>query len=156
MCGTVIELYNTTNLLTSAVKFSFSGLFCSKAEVFYCLSNYCWFSFCCFFSLIWNISKINVLRQNLNYNTQMNFVKIFLKYNFFGSTIVYVFITEIYVYKIHNYLQNYWHTNWQSIIDALETSAKTFSKFKLFQVKKYLLFCYCKSSWLHLMWFLLF
>ena len=33
----------------------------------------------------------------------MNFVKLFLKYKFFGKTSVYFFITAVHVTKINNY-----------------------------------------------------
>ena len=34
----------------------------------------------------------------MNQNAEMNFVKLFLKYNFPGNTSIYVFITQIYIY----------------------------------------------------------
>ena len=54
-------------------------------------------------------------------------------WNYFWNTSVYLFITEIYVYMINNYLTNNWRNNWQFIIDALEKLAKSrilhFTKF---------------------------
>ena len=71
-----------------------------KAESFYnvkywnvnyyvkCLSDNCWFLVCSFFSLIWNISQINVFKTKCKLKCQNDFFgKLFLKS---GSTSVYI------------------------------------------------------------------
>ena len=71
-----------------------------KAESFYhvkywninyyvkCLSENCWFLVCCFFSVIWNISEINVFKTKCKSKCQNDFSgKLFLKS---GNTSVYI------------------------------------------------------------------
>ena len=78
-----------------------------------CSSENCWFLVCCFFSVIWNISQINIFKTKCKLKCQNDFLgKLFLKS---GNTvfIFYVFITEI-------YLTNIWRDNWCSVFYNLK------------------------------------
>ena len=60
------------------------------------------------------VQKNNVFQNN------------FWKYHYSGNS-VYVFIIEIYVYKINNYLTDNWRNDRQSIIDALKNLGSWYS-----------------------------
>ena len=90
-------------------------------------SENCYFLLCCFFSAIWNISEMNIFRQNVNQNAKM----IFLGDCFWTlETLVFVFyafITEIYLTNI-----------WRSVFDVIKGLRSSYPTLTWFYSKKLL------------------
>ena len=66
-----------------------------------CLSEKCWFLVHCFFSVIWNISQMNVFKTKCELKCQNDFWNLEITVFIF-----YVFITEI-------FMANIWRDNWR-------------------------------------------
>ena len=72
------------------------------------------FLVCCFFSVIWNVFKLNVLKPKSKLNCQNEFFgKLFLKS---GNTSA----LQCLCFHYWDFLKKIWRNNWQSISDVVK------------------------------------
>ena len=67
-----------------------------------CSSENCWFLVCCFFSVIWNISQINVFKTKCKLKCQNNFLG-----NYFWNLETPVFIFHVFITE-GQFLLRFW------------------------------------------------